>query len=429
MKSGRIQVELPIELETAEHKTSEKQPNYFLMVLLFLATVLLFAAGLVLFFMGPVSKAAYHCEIGRFSGKAEVFSYKKNEWMIVTRRTHREITLYPRDKVRTGPEADVDLKIENALDLRLKASSEIEILRPKRGAGPKDLRLKLHKGSVLGLSNEVFKDRLLVVEVPFFIATIPQASFLIQADREDKSSIGILDGAAQVESRRSKATVNVKALETLTVGHDQKEAFKPKRVGYQEWKALGEARDLTVESVEEVAEQLDLRQKAGSFFKYVFDEGIFYTPHWGYANREFYEVSSKIELAPPEGLPSVFSKEDPGTVILKLDYDVFPQDSFSGIYFKIRDLDLSKVKRLSFRLKGDPEKPLPDQFRIELKDNLSTVRGFAVKPITRDWRLYDFHFNATKPAPISEVVLVFENSKVGPLNTNGIVYIKELTIE
>ena len=156
---------------------------------------------------------------------------------------------------------------------------------------------------------------------------------------------------------------------------------------------------------------MTFRKKAGSLFHYVFDEGVFYKPNWGYANREFYK------------------DETEDAVVLRLDYDVYPQNSFSGMYFKIRGLDLSKVRHLSFNLRGDAEKPSPQQFRIEFKDQLSIVRGFAVKPITHDWRFYSFDFNAQRPTPVSEMVFVFENTRVGPLNTNSTVYLKDLNIE
>ena len=429
MKPRRVQIKSPSGTELSGDQAPDNRRNYFLIVSIFLILVSIFVAGLVLFLMGPTAPAAYNCEIGRFSGIAEVYSDQKGEWTTITRRTHHQITLHPRDKIKTGPEADVDLKVASTFDLRLKPSSEIEVLSAKRGSHSKALRLRLHQGSILGMSNEALKDQPLEIDAPLLIAAIQQASFLVQANHKDQSSVGVLEGAVEVRSRSLKETVKVQALEMLTIVQGAKEPPKPKRVNYQEWKALGEAHDLTAVSIEAIAKQLDLRKKAGSFFNYVFDEGVFYTPNWGYASREFYGAGGAAKVLRQEGEPPALFNGESGPVVLRLDYDVFPQDSFSGMYFKVRDLDLSKVHHLSFNLRGGPQKTPPEQFRIEFKDRLSTVRGFAVKPVTHDWRFYTFEFNAQKPTPVSEMVFVFEHSKVGTSSTSGQVYIKDLNIE
>ena len=298
--------------------------------------------------------------------------------------------------------------VGEVLDLRLKPSSEMEMLRSKEALH--QLRLKLHRGALLGISGEQFKGRQLEVETPVLVAAVRGTAFLIRSDLQG-TSVTVLEGMVEVRPRHSKEVVMVNSLEILTVTPKNKGLLKPKRVNYQEWRTATEVRDLISVSAKQEAEQVDLRKKAGSFFNYVFDEGVFFKPNWGFADREFYK------------------DEETNTIILRINYDVYPQDSFSGMYFKTRDLDLSKVHHLSFNLKAHPGKPIPDQFRIEFKDRFSTVRGFAVKAVTRDWRRYTFEFNARQPTLVSEVVFVFENSRVGPLNASGTIYIKDLTIE
>ncbi|MBI3999587.1 MAG: FecR domain-containing protein [Candidatus Omnitrophica bacterium] len=392
-------------------KPERIQQNFLFVALLILIPILIFAGSLALFFMGSTSPVPYECEIGWFSGTVELYSHKARSWTTVTRKTHRQISLSPRDKIRIGADSNLDLKIPNAYDLRLKFSTEVEILPHKHSSNPKALRFKLLKGSIFGLPDKESQDQTIEIETPALLTHIPHASFMVQVTKNGQSSIEILDGTVQVHTHQSKEVIHIQALEMLTATRGEKTIPKPKRVNYQEWRFLNEVRDLTTVTVQEVAEQVDLRKKAGSFFNYVFDEGVFFKPNWGYAEREFYQ------------------DEDTKAVILRLHYDVYPQDSYSGMYFKIRGLDLSQVQRLTFSMKGAAGKPLPNQLRIEFKDKFSIVRGFSIKPVTEDWRFYAFDFNAQKPTFVSEMVFVFENSRIGPLSTKGAVYLKDLQIE
>jgi len=408
MEPGTRKIKIKIQTEQERQAdTSEKARNYLLLILFFLVPTLIFAASLALFLLSPSTHISYPFELGRFSGTAEIYSHQNRQWTTVTRQSHRQIILNPRDKIRTQSDSDLDFRIPEVLDLRLKASSELEIMKTKH---EEELKFKLNKGGLLGLTGDQFGNRKLEVITPRLISTVQgTASFLIQTGKV-YSSAGALVGQITAQLPKSKNLVTIHAFETFMRTDDKKMEFKTKRVNYQEWKALSEVRDLTVVSVEAMTEQFDLRKKAGNFFNYVFDDGVFFKPNWGYAEREFYEDSE--------------SKQ----VILRIAYDVFPQSSFSGMYFKIRGLDLSKVHQISMNVKSDPGKPVPNQFRIEFKDRLSTARGFAVKPISKDWKNYAFDFNTLNPTPVGEIVFVFENIRVGVLNTSGTVYIKDLTI-
>ncbi|MBI1978116.1 MAG: FecR domain-containing protein [Candidatus Omnitrophica bacterium] len=408
MPDKRVQVQLPQEQEENQGRSSVKSRRYLIIALLILVPLLIFLMGLALFLVTPTSSEPYRYEIRRFSGTAAIYTRRTREWLKVTRRSHGENLAYPRDKIKTEKDADLDLAIPDVFDLRLKESSEIEML-PRKSESV--WRMKLLRGAILGFPHKHLEDETLEIETSLFRALIPRASFLIQKAENNGCSIGILEGTAEIYPHGSKEAVHLKMLEMLTVTQNRALPLTPKRVNYQEWRKLSEVRDLSTVTAEQIAEQIDLRKKAGTLFKYVFDEGVFFKPNWGFANREFYE----------EG--------EPKGVVLRLDYDVYPKDSFSGMYFKVRDLDLSKAKHLTFSLRGSSEKELLQQFRIELKDQFSIVRGFAVKPITRDWRFYGFDFSAPKATPVSELVFVFENSRVGALATNGTVYLKDINIE
>jgi len=385
-----------------------KKIRFWLIVALFFAPLILLAGGLVLYMMGPHdTPEVYSYEVDRFSGLVEVYSPQTRGWTKLTRKTAGKMLIQSGQKVRTGAGADVDLKVPDLIDLRLKPSSELEVFSKRRG---RNMNLRLLQGSLLAMTGDDLEGRAIEVEAGAVYATTQAGSFLIQLDAKGMSTLSVLDGAVNARPLTSKKTVHVNALETVSVAQNSKVIPKPKRVTYQRWRALNEVRDLVFVSAEEIKEQLELRQEAGNFFQYVFDEGTFFTPNRGYARREFY-------------------KDKTGEVLLKVDYDVYPQDSFTGLYFKMRNFDVSKFSRMNFELKAESGKPAPKRIRVEAKQGVTTARGFAVKPITDEWRLYSFKFNAQKPTPVSEIVFVFENLKVGAFSTKGTVYIKNLTLE
>ncbi|OGW86925.1 MAG: hypothetical protein A3C35_00050 [Omnitrophica bacterium RIFCSPHIGHO2_02_FULL_46_11] len=411
MQSGRVQVKLPSGAIGGIGSSLPKGPNYFIIVLLFLIPILVFGASLYFFWGGSESRTPYSLTIRRFSGTAEMYSRKTKQWTKITRQTKSPILLYAHDKVRTGPDSEFELKIPDVFDSRLKPSAELEVLPSKVGPEGKELKLRLQKGSLFSVFGKKIKDWKLYLETPLLVSTLNDAMCMLTAEEETESSIAVLEGAVQARAVNSKELVSVKALEIFTVTFGGEVAVKPTKVSYQQWRAISEVRELLgVASAKEVEQQIDLRKKAGSLFQYVLDEGTFYKPDWGFANREFYEEADK-------------------KVILRADFDVYPQYSYAGLYFKTRNFDLSKVKHLSFYLKAASEKKILERFRIEMKDRYATVRGYAVAPITEDWRLYSFDFNAQKATPVTEVVFIFENAKVGPLGTNGTVYIKDINIE
>ncbi|OGX06179.1 MAG: hypothetical protein A3G87_02250 [Omnitrophica bacterium RIFCSPLOWO2_12_FULL_50_11] len=400
---GQVSIERPLEKHSLIRPIALERPRIWLTAILFFGPLLVLAVGLILYLTGPLFEAApVSYEIERFSGQVEFYSVKTKSWNQLTRKA-REIG----NRIRTGEGADVDLKIPRVVDLRLKPSSELKFMTQRSG---RKLRLKLVQGSLLVMTGQELEETGLEIKSDAFRASTRNSSLLISYQPESGSFVSVLDGAVKVYPNAFKEVIDLDALRIIEISPDLKDLPKPRHVTYQEWRAVNEVRDLIVTTAKEVKEQHDLRKQAGNLFQYVFDEGVFYTPNRGYAHREY------------------FDGED-GKVVLRADYDVYPQGSFSGLYFKTRDLDLSKARRMNFELRAQLGKPVPDMVRLELKDGMSIVRGFSAKLVSDEWRLYSFDFNAKKASPISEVVFVFENSRIGPLNTKGTVDIKNLTIE
>ena len=388
--------------------SGQRQSSFWRGFLLVLIPIVLLGAGLVLFFMGPLSQTTAHpYQVERFSGPVELYSSQTKTWEKVLFKTYHDVVFHRGDRIRTGKGADIDLKIPGLVNLRIKPESELEVTTKQNDS---TLGLKLVRGSILGMTRDEFKDLELAVETSRLRASFRKALFLVEGSEKAWSSVGVLEGSAEVRPFGSEEPLAVKELESIMFTENERELPMPKRLTYQEWRALNEVRDLVFATKKEIEEQYDMRKDAGTLFRHVIDEGTFFTPNSGYANRKFY-------------------KDELGTVTLRIDYDVYPQNSFSGLYLKTRDLDLSKFKRLSFQLKSDPARPAPAVIRIEVKENLTTVRGFAVKPITNEWRLYSFDFMAQKATPVSEIVFVIENTRVGAFNTKGAVYLKDISIE
>jgi len=388
--------------------SAPKSFNAWALPLIVLVPLVLIVAGLILYFLGPTGQRTYDYafEIDRFSGHVEIFSPQTDLWQELTRKTAVDAMIHSGDRVRTGKGADIDFKIPGFIDVRLKPASELHLIASR---SEEMIHLKLHHGTLLAMTEAEIGMRKAELEYDSFRMVTEGGSLMLSGEEPNRFSLSVLDGVVELRDNRFDEMTQVNALEIFSASEEDVQLPKPARVTYQQWRAVNEVRDLSFTPTEEIKRQRDLTKEAGSLFKYVFDEGTFFTPNLGYAERTFY-------------------KDDDGVVVLRVHYDVYPQDSYSGIYLKTRDLDISKFKGLSFELRSASDQPIPNLIRIEMKDRLSTVRGFAVKPITRDWRLYAFNFNAQKQTPVTEIVFVFENTRVGPLSLIGTVYIKNISI-
>ncbi len=397
----------PFVISSGPKPVSGVQKTIFFSLFLLIPGGLLSAGWFLFSLTPPVPSSPFPIEIERFSGPVEVYSHATKQWRLLTRKLRKGIIFKFQDKVRTGKEADIDFEVAGMFRYRLKEDSELEIRRSEHG----QTALKLERGLVLGETTSDGKGEMLQVETDPFILRFREAAFMVRAIDAEHASLDVLEGTVDAINSNASKTISVGSFQHVTVTQGAANSFRADPISLQDWKALNEIRDIRVASMPEEREQVNLRKAAGGLFRYVFDEGAFYTPNFGFAKRRFYRDKKTNFVA------------------LRIDYDVFPQGSYSGMYLKTRDLDLSKFKRFSFRLKGDSRKPVPNEMRIEFKNRRAILFGFAARPKSDGEDLYAFELKAAKPTPISEIAFVFEHQKVGPFRLSGAVLIEDLTLE
>lgn len=419
----RVEV-VPFSSPQTDPSSSKGKP--YLLVALFLAVPgFLLGAGIGLYLLStpsalqsmpkPGIPSLLLGQIDRFSGLVEISRTGSKEWTAVTRKNQKELTVRAGDKIRTGANADIDFQIPEVANLRLKDRSSFSVVPGKTGG----LVIQLGEGSALIFAGVNPAAKGFEVQIGRWSASVKEAAMMVRAGKPAPAALYVLEGSASVRPARGKSAVTVAELEFVTLSPDGSALPVPAPVSAKDWRLLDEIHELEPSSAADEKEQADLRQGAGTLFRYVLDEGVFFTPKWSFARRKFYR-----------------DPQEAGTA-LRLDYNVYLDGSFSGLYFKTRDLDLAKLKRISLKLKGDPKRPVPAEVRIEIKNRHGTIRGYAVKPISREERLYSFDLSAakqwsqtaTKPAPVAEIVLVVENAKVGALNKASALYLKELNLE
>jgi len=333
--------------------------------------------------------------VSNFIGQPEVYSREKRAWVPLNRGD----MLNAKDKIRTGPNTEVDLRIPDQINFRLKENSELENKAP--GIFDEDVaqRLELLKGKLLGSTQEGFEDQKGRFEIatPVLVASIRGTTFMISADPETLESwVGVLRGQVEVRSKSIfiPGIVTVESLETTM--EEGGKLTAPQRISRLQWDQMKEAYELTQKSLDYEANQIDLSRQAGNLFQdYAFDHGTFYMPKVGFADREFF-----------------FDSEE-NAVILKIDYDVFPESSFVGMYIKVRNMNLENFDGLEFYLRRESDKDYPAAFKIEIKEKGQVVRAFAPHTFKKQWKTVYFPFQVSSDTPVSEITFVFSNERVG----------------
>lgn len=362
-------------------------------------------------------------EIKNYFGEVKVHSHVRNAWEEPVRGRMVELS----DIIQTQKDSEIELLVSDLIRIRVKPDSQVEIQPPRLSDRVPTYWLNLQKGSVFVATGKKFKDQKIKVFIPnkaleadegpglfedsssHLIAEVEQGSFLVDSNRMTGDVwVGVLRGSADVTAKNSSRKVTVHSLEKLEYAENAK-LEKPKTVARGEWNRLKEAYELFEKSAAVEAEQLDLSKKAGNMFYYLFDHGTFFTPKIGYALREF------------------FLDEASGEVFLDLEYDVFPQGSFVGMYLKARDLDLSKFRALQFDVRRKPGENFPDSVRIEVKSGGNVIRGFAAKMFRKEWETKKFPLHFNKETNVDELTFVFANDKVGP-SKQGVVQLRNFTL-
>ncbi len=377
---------------------------------LFVALLVLtaLAAGLItlLYSQKPANVPAF--EVQSFAGKTEI-SQDSQAWVVPARGESLKVNGW----ARTGADGEMDLLFGKSTFIRVKENTQFQI-EPPQIFSKAEARLHLEKGTVLiATENDTVQ-----VSVPGtnykgenqgffydlaakFFATSQGGTFLVSSSPETgKAQVSVLQGEVNIQPGIPLTTTPVKALEMLQAEgqNSQKSPLSEK-----EWGNVREAYEIQPRSAVNEAAQLDLSKRSGDFFGYVFDHGTFYQDKWGWCMREF--------IAPEEVNEPTY---------LETNYDVFPKGSWVGLYFKTRDLDLSKFKGFRLEVKKAPGKDSPDAVRVEFKSRYQIVRAFAIKMVKEKWETADFNFQFSKETPISEVTFIFSNDKVGAHKTGGI---------
>ncbi len=383
---SRLRIEKP-----NKEKSSAKNRGA-LKILILLAAVVL-AAGLICFYAIPGKNYTEAFEISDFSGDVQIFDKATGQWT----KVERGRLFKAGDKIRTAGGAEANLEIPDKVRVRVKQNSEYGFLSPKAYEKNPYLRTYLHQGEVLAATQKGFAEERFDIETPYLVAQSQGGYFRVQTSTEAKNSwLGLMRGKARIKTNEffGGQAYDIHGLEVAEAGQG-KPLTAPRHVSKDEWQTLSEIYQLTLKSAAVEAEQLDMSKKAGSLFDFVFDHGTFYTPEFGYANRDF------------------FKDENSGSVYLEIEYDVFPKGSFVGMYMKSRELDLAKYSALEFEMRQVPDEGFPQAIRIEVKSKNGVVRAFAAKLPRKDWEKVVFPLNVRDSTLATELALVFLHERVG----------------
>jgi len=363
--------------------------------------VLVIAGILILWFqLAPKPSLPLSFEILGFEGDTRIYDLESRSW----RAPKRGEDFKAGQLLKTGPDGMINFQVENEIQLKLKENSEIKGEELAVFGKKEVYKLRLARGVLLGATTRQFERKQKAGQVVLTILTrdastsVHGAIFRVQAVDQTglETQVGVLRGFVEVSKPLrffASGGIRIRGLEQ---SHVVNGVIQPaKRVSPEEWELMKESYGLLEKTAVMEAEQIDLAKNAGTFFNYVFDHGSFFTPKIGFANREF------------------FKDPDSGQVFLEAEYDVFPAGSFSGVYIKTRDFDISKYAGISMEIRRNPEEGAPDSFFIELKSKGNVVRRYAPRTFEKGWKRVDFDFRAQKPLLVNELVLVFTNARVG----------------
>jgi hypothetical protein len=225
------------------------------------------------------------------------------------------------------------------------------------------------------------------------VFSVQDSTFRVQLSEKDPW-LGVMRGSVRSEvEKTSDQPFMIRALEKVAISDQPLEA--PTKVSQEEWGLLRETYEMNTKTAAQEAMQLDLSKRAGDFFQYVFDHGTFYTEDVGYTVRDFYE------------------DKDSGEVYLEAEYDVFPANSFVGLYVLTRDLDARDYGGIRFEVRRKPEEGYPDRFYIELKSKGQIIHRFEITDLKPGWESRQVDFFTPVSLPITEVTLVFLNETIG----------------
>lgn len=343
---------------------------------------------------GPYTPIAL--TVSSIEGDAQVLDSQTKQWRAVKRGEE----LNTGQKIKTGENGIINFQVENEIRLRLKENSELAVAEARVLKAKEIYKLDLSQGVLLGATTRQFERKQKDGLTEFYVFTrnsvvdIQSAIFRIQGSGAgiEEERFGVLRGSIRVAKSvkdLGKGSL-VQSLQESTSNDAVSKSVTP-----DSWNLMKESYELLEKSAAKESEQIDLSKKAGDFFDYVFDHGTFYTPEMGFAGRDF------------------FTDEDTGEVFLENEYDVFPDGSFVGVYIKTRNFDLANYEGIGFDVRGLPGEGTPETFYIEIKSKGNVIRRFSPKTFSSKWQHLEFDFRMKKPTPVSEIVFVYTNARVG----------------
>ncbi len=303
------------------------------------------------------------------------------------------------DTIEVGASGEAVIQIEELYVLRLKPNSSLrqeaaEVDKAYAGKERRTYHFRLNSGALLGTTryrgDKISALKLLVQDKVF---DVQDSTFRVQLTGSEPW-VGVMRGSmkSDVENAGDQPIV-IRALEKVAVSDQALQA--PTKVSEAEWGLLRETYEMNVKTAAEEAMQMDLRMRAGNFIEYVFDHGTFYTEDAGYTVRDFYE------------------DKESGEVYAEAEYDVFPPNSFVGIYVLTRDLDARNFSGIRFDVRRKPEEGYPDRFFVELKSKGQIIHRFEITDIKPNWETRQVDFFTPASTPITEFTIVFLNESIG----------------
>lgn len=376
---------------------------------LFIVIPMLAIGGLLIIPLLPV-KPVSSFSTTQSNGEVKVIS-PQNE---ILEKPMRGAEITPGSVIKTGAEGEIDIEIPGQVKLRVKENSEVVIGKTYFYEKQPPLRVVIESGRILAtrekdstLKNLELKTNSLAAR---FVNDSQGSAALNVEATDDASKVSVIRGQAEVQKAGflSSSKILLSPLEKVESKKGQKTA-ESQKISRDEWDKMKEIYELTQKSAAQEAKQLDLAKKAGSFFEYVFDHGSFYTPKFGYCERQF------------------FLQEDGETSYAQIEYDVFPPGSYAGIYVKTRDLDAAKFSAFELEIRKVEGEGFPMNVRVELKSKSGLVRAFALKNPGEGWEKRTFPLLFKKETLLTEVTVVFHNTMVGE-NKKGMIEFRNINL-
>lgn len=193
----------------------------------------------------------------------EAFQLKNNDWAPLQMGG----SLRENDRIKTAPEASVDIQIGESL-VRVKESSEVTLARMYKNSetGLEENTLDLAVGTLLAKPKKLAKGDSFSVKTPTAVAGVRGTMFVVEADPARDTTIKVMDGKVQVAKRipalESIQDSTVKDSEVIKKLEEQVEKSAVTVTENKECKVEAKAVDETNKKVEKIVDKVEKVEKA-----------------------------------------------------------------------------------------------------------------------------------------------------------------------